>query len=114
MAHAFQITVDTLLPALEGAATRRDNGEPIDLAGATVSFLLRASHALGVGEVVATGIASVVGPTMLASGVNLRYEFEDGQVATVGAYQARFTALYPSGKPQAIPGRGFIPVSVTP
>ncbi len=111
MGHAFPIKQDDLLPPLEGAAVARATGEPLDMAGATAAFRMRASGADG--AIVATGVATIMSATTLnASGMNLRYEWATGQTATVGHFQADFKLRYPSGRNQTVPGVGFVGVRV--
>lgn len=116
MGHAlkpFKIKEGDRLPALEGAAVNRETGEPLNMVGATAVFQMRASGPAG--AIVATGVATVVGATMLNdSGINLRYEWASGQTGTQGFYEGEFEIRYPGGVTHTVPGAEmFIPIRVT-
>jgi hypothetical protein len=107
----FEVQAGDLLPSLEGAAIGRFSGEPLDLSTATARLVMRASGPAG--AVVATGLATILGATQLtASGMNLAYHWAAGQTASPGFYQARFKLVFPGGREQSVPGRGWIPVVI--
>jgi hypothetical protein len=113
MGHMFEITAGDRLPSLEGGAIDRDTGRPLDLTNATAVVAVRASGASG--AVVATGVATIVGPTQLnPSGINLRYDWATGQTATAGYYQGVFRLTYADTRTRTVPVDEPIPIVVFP
>ena len=107
MGHMFEIKEGDLLPELTGNAVSKVTGDPLDLAGAGVRFLMRASGAASP-LISATAAAPIVN----ASQGELAYVWQAGDTATRGFYEGEFELIFPSTKPQTVPGRGYIGIVI--
>lgn len=102
----FYIKQGDRLPPVEAALQRAD-GTAVTLAGATVKFLMRVRGT--VAPVVVDAAAVVVD----AGTGQVRYDWADGDTATVGDYDAEFeVTVTASGKKQTVPNNGYLRVKV--
>ena len=102
---AFYIKTGDLAPAIQ-AALADALGNPINLQGATVNFLLREP-----------GSATVLinRPAVVQDFLNgiVQYNWQAGDTATPGSYIAEWQVIFPVGAPMTVPNLGYIDVVVT-
>lgn len=80
--------------------------ESTDLTGATVRFSMRPLNGVAV---IDRAAAAIVTPTGTPS---VRYDWQPGDTATAGAFEAEFEVTYADGGVQTFPNVGFIPVRI--
>jgi len=103
---AFYIKQNDTSPSLR--ATLKDGDEvPIDLTGATVRFHLRQ---IGSTTVTVDADATVILPE--TAGI-VQYDWDNGDTATVGSYQAEFEVTFAGGAVETFPNNGYIRVEIT-
>ena len=83
------------------------DGAAVDLTGASATFLLADNQ----GDLVFEKTA-VVEPDQVANRGGLRYEWEAGDLATVGTYRGEFEVTFTDATKQSFPTRGHIWVKV--
>ena len=79
------------------------DGNPADLTGATVKFLMRRGAAVKI-----NAFAEIVDP---AAGT-VRYHRTGGDTDTVGVYQAEYEVVFSSGDRQTFPEGGYLTVVI--
>lgn len=99
----FALKAHDTLPSIQ--ATLATSGKDVDLAGASVDFIMRAESG-GIMKVNAPAV--IVTPT---SGV-VRYDWKPEDTDTPGAYRAEWEVHWPSGKIQTFPTRSYHTVEV--
>ena len=80
----------------------------VDLTGATVQFQMRARRPRG-GPPVIDAAAVVVTATGTPT---VEYQWQDGETANAGEYQAEFEVTYTNGKIETFPNDEFILVKI--
>lgn len=104
------IKQDDTAPSL--SATLLDDGELIDLTGASVHFVMRALVAAGEGRTEPTaGPAAVDAPAVAFAGGAVRYDWAEGDTAQAGRYVAEFKVTR-DGRVSTYPATGYIPIVV--
>lgn len=102
---SFYIKQNDTSPSLR-SFLRDGDGDPIDLTGATVKFLMRpiggTTLKINDSAVIVTALSGLV-----------QYEWEVGDTDTVGSYQAEFEVTYTGGDVETFPNNGYIRVEVT-
>lgn len=84
-------------------------GTPIDLRGLTVTFYMRIEDpSADTPYKVSAGVCTLVD----AENGEVRYDWQSGDLDTVGDYNAEFRVQTASG-PRTVPASGYIPVKVT-
>jgi len=85
-------------------ATLRDrNGDPIDLTGATLRFLMRTAETFGAGTVIDSAAAIVGAPTDGA----MSYTWTAPDTLTPGKFWAEVEVTFGSGEVETFPNVGF-------
>src|SRR5688572_10606776 len=84
---------------------RGSDGNPVDLTGATVRFIMRA---IG-GAMKVDQAASIVGTPTAG---RARYSWGATDTDTVGTFEAEFEVTFGDGTKQTFPNRSYIPVAV--
>ena len=110
MAEVHQMKRGDLLPVLSGHARDPETGDPVDLTGASLRFLMRARGAAQL------AINATIGATIInATQGQIAYVWQASETNVVSLYEAEFEAKFPgASKPLSIPNRGYIPVRIDP
>lgn len=101
----FYIKENDTTPSIR-ATLQNGSGDPVDLLDATVRFHMRA-----IGSTTATIDANAT--VMNASGGIVQYNWQAGDTADVGSYQAEFEVSYSNGTVETFPSSGYIRVEIT-
>lgn len=101
----FTIKQGDTLPALN-ASLEDSSGNPVDLTGATILFRMRKVGAAALTVEAAAVIVSATGGTV-------RYNWQTGDTATPGSYEAEFRCTLPSGI-ETVPNANNIGIEVVP
>jgi len=80
---------------------------PIDLTGATARFSMRVRGQIT--PMINRVAATIVSPT---TGGVVQYDWQAGDTATAGFYDAEFEVTYADASVETFPNRGFIPVLI--
>lgn len=99
----FYIKQNDTAPALD-AILARQNGEAVNLTGASVKFMMR----LGVASPKVNTSATIVNA---ASGL-VRYSFTAANTDTAGVYDAEFEVTYADATVETFPNDGYFKVTV--
>ena len=101
----FYIKENDTVPSIR-ATLQNGSGTAVDLVNATVRFHMRA-----IGSTTATidASASIISE---AGGV-VQYNWQAGDTADVGSYQAEFEVTYPDSTVETFPSSGYIRVEIT-
>lgn len=84
---------------------RGSDGNPVDLTGATVRFIMRATD----GTIKVDNAATIVGTPTAG---RARYSWGATDTNTVGTFEAEFEVTFGDGTKQTFPNRGYIAVAV--
>lgn len=103
MATDFTIKQGDTLPALN-ASLKDSSGNAVDLTGATILFRMRK---VGAASLTVEAAAVVVS----ASGGTVRYNWQAGDTAVPGSYEAEFRCTLPAGI-ETIPNANNIAIEV--
>lgn len=102
MAADFSIKAHDVLPTIVAALTV--DGVPVNLAGATVRFIMKPTG----------GTVKVNAPATLvnAAGGIVRYDWAPGDTDTPGSYQAEWEITWPGPKKQTVPTTSYHTIDV--
>jgi hypothetical protein len=103
---AFYIKQNDTSPSLR-AVLKDGDDIAIDLTGATVRFHMRE---IGGNNAAVDADAQIVAPS--ASGI-VQYDWDNGDTATIGSYQAEFEVTFAGGAIETFPNSGYIRVEIT-
>ena len=101
---SFYIKQNDTVPSLRADLRDGDNAA-IDLTGASVKFIMRA---IGGNTAVINASASIVSE----AGGTVQYNWQVGDTATIGSYQAEFEVTYSGGTVETFPNDGYIRIEI--
>ena len=87
------------------------SSQAVDLAGATVKFIMSATPT-STPVVDAAAVLEQVGDGSDGSKGKVRYDWLVTDTATAGSYVAEFEVVYASGKRQTFPTTGYVDVTI--
>lgn len=93
------------------AVLRDGAGDPVDLAGTTIRFLMREmrSHETIVDEAASLDQVSDGSDGTLG---HVSYEWADGDTAEVGGYDGEFEVTFSSGEVETFPNSGYLAIAI--
>lgn len=101
----FYIKENDTTPSIR-ATLQNGSGDAVDLVDATVRFHMRA-----IGSTTATIDADAT--VINVGGGIVQYDWQVGDTADVGSYQAEFEVSYSNGTVETFPSSGYIRVEIT-
>lgn len=103
MSSPIVMTQGNLLPSIQEPL--KLGGVPVNLTGASVVFRFRPQ----------SGGASREGPCVVVDGLLaiVRYDWQPGDTAAAGVFDAQFIATYPGAKPMSFPNKGYRRLEIT-
>lgn len=102
---AFYIKQNDTSPSLR-AQLKDGDDIPVDLTGATIRFHMRA---IGGATAAVDASAQIITPDI--SGI-VQYDWDNGDTATIGSYQAEFEVTFAGGAVETFPNSGYIRVEI--
>jgi hypothetical protein len=105
MSTTFYMKQGDTLPAIAATLAGAD-GEPADLTGASVRFLMRTKGSSS--SVLVDADATVVDPTE----GTVRYDWANGDTDTTGNHQAEWEVTFAGGEKQTFPNNAYTTVSI--
>ena len=107
---AFEIKTGDTSPAYE--CTLLSQALPVDLAGASIRFIMATDPAPRTVVVDTAAVLVQVGDGSDGSKGKVRYEWTVEDTATAGAHVAEWEVVYASGKRQTFPNSGYETVTI--